>query len=350
MEAGMITSRLYDKVYGCLVGGLVGDALGGPAEGLHYRAIQERHGEIVEMLEYRGRPAGSATDDSMLKHMLCKAIIRRRGRVTPDDWAEVWREDMDTRYFMTPVVNSYYKIAYVGVPPREAGRGNMTSNSSAMCISPIGILNAGDPARAAADAYDATQLIHSGFCQDGASAAAAAVAAAFSPEATAESIVAAATRHLPAGEMRDSLTATLALAREAGNYAAFRERYYDGHLLPWPRRPDDPPERSTAVDPRESVSVALAILALARGDTYRTIVDCANFGRDADTIATIAGAVVGALNGASSIPENWLKPVLAVAAVDQAELARQLLDVLLEQVAEAEARVARLRTLASTIA
>jgi len=343
----MSTSRLYDKVYGCLVGGLVGDALGGPAEGLHYRAIQERYGEIVEMLEYRGRPAGSATDDSMLKHMLCKAIVRKRGRVTPDDWAEVWREDMDPRHFMTPVANTYYKIAYAGVPPREAGRGNMTSNSSAMCISPIGILDAGDPARAAADAYDVTQLIHSGFPQDGASAAAAAVAEAFRPEATAESIAGAAIRHIPAGEMRHALETILALAREAGDYHAFRERYYEGHLLPWPRRPDDPPERSTAVDPRESVSVALAILALARGDTHRTIVGCANFGRDADTIATIAGAVVGALNGAGSIPERWLRPVLAVVPVDQAALAGQLLDVLLEQVAQVEARVAGLRALAA---
>jgi ADP-ribosylglycohydrolase len=332
-------------VLGCLVGGLVGDALGGPAEGLHYRAVESRFGQITQMLPYGGKPAGSSTDDSLLKHMLCRAIINRGGRVTPDDWAAVWRKEMDVRQFYYPVANAYYKVVYQNVPPREAGRGNMVSNSSAMCISPIGILCAGDPERAAADALDVTQLIHSGPTQEGAMAAAAAVAEAFRPSASAASVYSAALGCLPAGEMRESLEGARRIVEAAPTYPEFRLRYYATSLLPWPRPPDEPEERSTAVDPRESVAVALAVMLLAGGDTRSTIAGCANFGRDADTIATIAGSVVGALNGLTAIPEEWVGPVLSATPVDQEELARQLVEVLRGQLARQADRLAALRDL-----
>ena len=43
----MQSSQLFDKVYGCLVGGLVGDAMGGPIEGMTADFIRELHGGVV---------------------------------------------------------------------------------------------------------------------------------------------------------------------------------------------------------------------------------------------------------------------------------------------------------------
>ena len=45
------TSRLYDKVMGCLYGGAVGDALGAPAEWYLPDQIQERYGYITDFVE-----------------------------------------------------------------------------------------------------------------------------------------------------------------------------------------------------------------------------------------------------------------------------------------------------------
>ena len=53
-----------------------------------------------------------------------------------------------------------------------------------MCISPVGIVNACNPQQAADQTYNLASLIHVhdvSFCQDGAAAMAAAVAAAFDP-------------------------------------------------------------------------------------------------------------------------------------------------------------------------
>ncbi len=64
--------------------------------------------------------------------------------------------------------------------PRTIASGNMPSSSSAMAIAPVGIVNAGHPRAAAAQAMELASLIHVtdvAFCQDGA----AAIAAATSP-------------------------------------------------------------------------------------------------------------------------------------------------------------------------
>jgi ADP-ribosylglycohydrolase len=338
-------NRLLDRIAGCLVGGLIGDALGGPAEGKHYRLIEQQFGEITDLLDYGKGPAGTATDDSALKHMLCEAILRAGGPPAPDHWADVWRERMQLRMFYTPVVNAYYKVFVQGVPPREAGRGNMVSNSSAMCISPIGIIDAGDPAAAARDAYYVTQLIHSGFPQDGACAAAAAVAAALAPDATPNAVVEASWRYLdPSSEMPRYIKTAVELAQAEGDYRRFRAAYYRDYLLPWPGN-DETTGRSTAVDPRESVSVALALFVLARGDAVQTVRYCANFGRDADTIATIGGSIAGALQGRSAFPERWVQLVETQNRVDQAALAQQLHDLLLRRIAGQEARCRALRSM-----
>ena len=353
---------LFKKIYGCLTGGLVGDAMGGPSEGMHYKEIKAKFGEITRLMDYRGKPTGYATDDSALKHMLCKAIIRRGGRPSCEDWAEVWWEDMDLRIFIAPVINSFNKIFLMGVPPREAGHGNQLSNSSSMCISPIGIINPCDPRQAALDAYCLSQMIHSGFPQDGASAVAAATAAAFNPEAGVDSIVEAALTYLPKNsEVLIGIDYAMGLARESRDYITFRERFYEGIEA----EPGDPvvdprpiflpsyerlnerlkSKRYFIADPRESIPVALAIFWLDRGDPVKTIIDCANFARDSDTIGTIAGAIAGAFKGIDAFPSEWIKTVQKVNQPDQVELSKHLFNIVVKIVRETEERVQILKRL-----
>ena len=121
--------------------------------------------------------------------------------------------------------------------------------------------------------------------------------------------------------MRGSIEATLSLAREVDGYQVFRERYYAQRLLPGIAMPDS----------RETVPVALSLLYLAGGDPRQAILYGANFGRDADTIASMAGAVAGAFRGATAFPPPWLAKLTAESPRAHQDVARQLTDVILKR-------------------
>jgi hypothetical protein len=110
---------------------------------------------------------------------------------------------------------------------------------------------------------------------------------------------------------------------------ARREPFYREFLVPFP-----PWE---AVFPLEMAPCALALCLIARGDAEQALLGCANFGRDADTIATIGGAIAGALRGAEALPAAWVSAVRAATPVDQDELTTSLLAVLRRRADDAAA-------------
>jgi ADP-ribosyl-[dinitrogen reductase] hydrolase len=57
----------------------------------------------------------------------------------------------------------------------------------------------------------------------------------------------------------------------------------------------------------ETVPSVLYILARHAGDPEEALVRAVNDTKDNDTIAAIVGAAVGALHGASGLPERWVK-------------------------------------------
>jgi ADP-ribosylglycohydrolase len=306
---------------------------------MSYQKIEELFGWVDQLLPSGdtlesarfdpGRAAGVVTDDTQLKQLLCEAIIRKGGRVTADDWAEIWLEQMDG-WFYTPVVNAYHKLFAGDVRPREAGRGCMASNSSAMSISPVGIINACHPAQAAQDAHDVAGLIHEGYARDGACAVAAAVAAAFHPQATVDSVLQAATAYLyRTGQMNIRIEQALDLARKTGEYRVFRQEFYEQMLLSYPQNamvaPTPPPEGFyDTAEPRETIPTALALFLLAEGRWRPAVEYAANFGRDSDTIGAIVGAIAGAFEGAKAIPAEWVLLINSMNPTNQYELADKM--------------------------
>ena len=85
--------------------------------------------------------------------------------------------------------------------------------------------------------------------------------------------------------------------------------------------------------------MALALLLLADGDPNELALMAANFGRDADTIGTMACSVAGALAGNLAIRPTWAAKVRAATPVDQDELTDMLLAVLQARLAAERARV-----------
>ena len=82
----------------------------------------------------------------------------------------------------------------------------------------------------------------------------------------------------------------------------------------------------------EMVPAALALCVIAKGDAEQAIVGAANLGRDADTIASMAGQLCGTLQGASGLPPTWVAQVLhANPEPDLEQVAEQLCEVLMAQ-------------------
>ena len=309
------TEELARRFLPVIVGARVGDAMGAPVEGMNAEDIERRFGWVDTF-------TGDGTDDSLMASLLADALLASGGDAGADEWAAEWirqRDRIDARRdrFFPSVLHTVEKLAN-GLPPRRVAEGNMPSSSSAMCIWPVGLVNAGDPRAAAAQAYSLAALIHVGevdFCQDAAAAVAAAVAAGIRPgtgvaEACAEALAA---LHPVSGSVMRELTAdAIAEAGGAFGYEAFRQGYVARFGRP------------IACDSRETVPAAFALATLAGGDLRRGVELAVNFGRDTDTIATMTGALCGAIGGRDAIPESWMTSLGSTAVRDAEDLAGKL--------------------------
>lgn len=322
---------LEDRIYGCLLGGMIGDAMGAPGEGKTFRQIQEQYGpEGITSFQ------GVGTDDTAIREQLIDAILREEGFVTCDAFATSFQRFRQANYsqWWVPVRNAFHKFDSKVTLPIDTGWGNAPSSSSAMAISPMGILNAAQPRQAALETFGVASFLHggpSGFCRDAACAMAAAVAEALHPQATVAMIVEAATKYLPpvsAQEIILCVESTRRMAQEAGSYELFRDSFYAISL------------REEQCDSRETVPVALALFEMMEGDPEKSILRAANFGRDADTIATMVGGLCGAFRGASGLPQAWQQQVSPEVQARYRHFAAQL-TALVRQRAENAANYAR---------
>jgi ADP-ribosylglycohydrolase len=324
-----------------MLGGLIGDAIGTPTEGMDYQDITARFGWVDDF-------DCDGTDDTVMKVLLSRALIRTDGYATLDDWAAVWLDNWQDIFssklakFFISVLHTAHKLRRHATP-RMAALGNMPSSSSAMCISPVGIINACNPRMAALQTYNLASLIHVqdvGFCQDGAVAMAAAVAEAFRPGASVASVLRASTEYiLPASgaEMLAAIEAAMGLARDTGDCHRFREAAYARSESMF---------RAITCDSRETVPITLALFWLADGDVEKCVVYGANFGRDADTIASMAGAIAGALHGVGGIRSEWVEKANRLSESVSEKLAEGLVEAAMRKAESEKASAEQFRSIA----
>ncbi|MFC8507116.1 ADP-ribosylglycohydrolase family protein [Streptomyces sp. NPDC057411] len=345
-----MTPTLDDRITGSLIGAAVGDALGGPVEGYTPDQILERHGGRVTGIvgpwngeDWRtARPIapyhkgdGHVTDDTLMTHALIRVYERVRDHLDAYAVAEhlvpelmgrpVWIPELEAealplqRVFLAEkwIVT---RLHYAHADPREAGTGNIVNCGAAMYMAPVGLVNAANPAAAYAEAVDIAGAHQSSYGREAAGVFAAAVAAACVPGATPRSVV----------------EAALALAKdgtrsaiEAVAEAADGHRDFESALVPLRRAvaPYDsvgPDYRAPSLDARrpsrlhaiEELPIALGMLLVGAGDYRRTVLGAVNYGRDCDSIATMAGAISGALGGEAAVPAEWAKRVAEASRLD----------------------------------
>ena len=360
-------SLLFKKVFGCVMGGAVGDAFGGPIETMHADFIRKLHGgPVTDLIDYRSRPAdffqpeknssyawsydaGSHTDDTYFALLNARCIIDKGGRINCEDLADYWMKECDISRGWESVTSSYRKLMLTYRPARMVGEGNIGDNSSAMCIGPIGIINACDPYQASLDAYDVMSLLHWDHSRDAAGIIAAAVAEAFKPDATVDSIVDAAIENIPGGKfsrMYKPMVLAVELARQAKDSEELTKLYYDQLIIDWSgrgREADSDGRHASSCEAYESIPCAIGMFVNAGGDYVKTIIGAANFGRDCDTIACMAGYIAGAYNGIDGIPEKWVNTCLkANPDPDMTQIAEGLTECILKERKKMEDRMAML--------
>jgi hypothetical protein len=98
-------------------------------------------------------------------------------------------------------------------------------------------------------------------------------------------------------------------ADETGDVPAFRDCFYE-YLIDWWSRPARRWDKEHYVQGTgiESVPLAMTLLYLCR-DVNEVMIEAANFGRDADSIANMAGSIAGAIQGASAVRQDWIDTV-----------------------------------------
>jgi hypothetical protein len=165
---------------------------------------------------------------------------------------------------------------------------------------------------------------------------AACVAEAMHPESSVDSVVGVALRLAKDGT-RDAIEAVVDAASNLDGWrdgglatlrAAFARFDSVGEHYAQPAQNARIPSRLHSI---EEVPIALGLLVATRGDYSETMLGGVNYGRDSDSIASMGGALAGALG--SPPPAEWVEQVGAASKLDledagrtMAEVAREILE------------------------
>lgn len=298
---------LEDRLFGCLLGQALGDALGFPVEGrapeicaTYVRAVLRsgRAGSVSA----RGFEFGQYTDDSQLARELVSSFVDRGG-FDPADYgkriAAIFVEGRIVGRGRTTEAAAL-RLAQ-GVPWYEAGAPPpVAGNGSAMRAGPIGVLYGHDAERLKQVAVDQGRITHADpRTVAGSVAIAAGVALAVCSASINQTLFVEELADKVA-EIDDGFTDALrclphwlTLSPDAAATEIARAGLLAGERSQWP-----------GISPFVTPSVLWALYSFLRSpdDYWETILTAIGVGGDVDTTAAMAGAIAGARLGPAAIP------------------------------------------------
>ncbi|GAB2553518.1 ADP-ribosylglycohydrolase family protein [Kribbella endophytica] len=338
------------RAVGALYGLAIGDALGMPTQSLPRARIVELYGEVVDGLRpapddqplAAGMPAGSITDDTEQAILLGRLVVEGNGLVDGHELARrllAWEDDMRARGsldLLGPSTKRALDALLAGGDITQTGRYG-TTNGAAMRITPVGIATPPDLLIDRVIAASAPTH-NTGLALAAASAVAAAVSVG-----------------VDGATVREATTAAVAAAREAASHGFWVAGADVSRRIEWALEVlaapgdangsghGDQSGRAAVLEPgvaagllyelvgtslaaQESVPAAFAV-ANGFDDPWMVVRVAASVGGDTDTIAAIAGAVVGACHGVDGFPEDVRRTVSAVNGLELESLAGELLKV-----------------------
>lgn len=339
------SQTLYERILGSLATSCIGDALGCATEMLTMSDIKATYGDFVNELiaPYEGhplfpdkRPPGQWTDDASLLIKMAEAVIASEGYLTFEHVADQllrWAE-LPEYACAGPSTIAAINALKSGVNPRMSGRtgrlaADGVSNGAAMKVSPAGLANPGDLDGAVGDSITMTVPTHgTSVAVEGAAAIAAGVAQALEEEATVASVVQACLYGAVEGKKRSK-----GLVRQVPSPSVYKRTELAVDLACrnsdiYKTMADLEAYVGTGLAIYETVPTAIGLFVAANGDPFTTVYAAANIGNDTDTIATIAGALAGALRGFASVPEHLYRQVVEVNQVDLEGISKAIVEVI----------------------
>ena len=304
LRAEVARPLLERRVLGCVLGAAVGDALGHPTEFMRsYAAIQAAFGPsgvqgYALHWERDGRQFAPYTDDTQMAEIVLRALIEsRRAGADLDatmramaagfiEWAE--HPQGGHRAPGNACLAGCRRLA-AGARWDQAGAGDAGGCGSVMRAYPFGVIFHDQPEKAEAWAVAHSKLTHGAPIALAACAAMAAGVAScmagHSPAEVVETMRAAAARH-------DGGTAVM--IADAARAAAGNEP--EEKVL----------ERLQGWAAHEAIAAGTYVFCLHSDGFVAAALRAANTPGDSDSIATIAGALVGARLGVEAIPADWI--------------------------------------------
>ena len=318
---------LQDRIHAALALAGMGDALGAPTEQWTIDEIAAKYGGLVMAFDdppadtFAGANQGlraEVTDDASQMYYLARAMVAAGGALSQEQWVEClldWVATSPKAGFMGPSTAGIVKAlqeggdtALVGVIGQSRRKMTTvgTTNGAAMRVAPVGLVYPGNIEEACRSALFTCLPSHdtgvaiAAACSVAAACAKALVSDELEPVLAAaaagghigERLARASARMVAGPSYPARLEMALRVAREAGSDGEFLHRMEN--------------EVGNSVLAAESVPAAIGVVAYAKADPLRTIALSASIGNDTDSIATMAGAIVGAMRGTAALPQDLL--------------------------------------------
>jgi len=285
------------KFSGALLGGICGDVLGAPVEGMSAERIRAEYGRVTTVIP---DPDGVAryTDDTQMTLALGRAMVRR-GAVDAGECAAAYAAAFDPLRGYGRSATEILRALQGGADWQRTGEmqfpGGSFGNGAAMRIAPVGLVyGTVSPAvlrREVKAAVCATHVHPEAI--DGAVLLARAIGRArdldsCSPE-----------------RLRELMPDLLQLINDPD----FGERLNRVRELLLQKASGAAAHRllGSGVRTRESVPFALFLALRYVEEPLQGLLAAVNAGGDTDTVAAMTGSILGALHGTEIFPADWLE-------------------------------------------
>ncbi|HJO94369.1 MAG TPA: ADP-ribosylglycohydrolase family protein [Victivallales bacterium] len=317
-------NNMFKKIYGCLIGAAIGDAMGGPVEMLDHDQISREYGKVQDLLYYDNvdpnphgpwkKDAGSITDDTRLRNLIINAVVNSEYNISEYDVDKEiinFYHNSENELQKDWIEEYYYKAIYKA---SKLAFGGQPTNAGVMSLQPIGILYLCDPDTAFSKAFNLFNYTDSYSRYSGAFSAAL-TSAGFIPGVTAKETVLLSLDAMKKYKLsvegprwtNVDLYQHVAMENEQLIFRAIEiaEKYNDVDSESFKKEIYDKLLQKYKYDGSETIALSVAALIAAKGDFKISVQGAVNLGRDNDSSATLVGAVTGAMSGADIIPKTW---------------------------------------------
>ena len=295
---------MRSRIQGAVLGAAVGDALGHPTEFLSHDEIRRKFGldgviGFELWWERDGRRFAPYTDDTQMAEIVLRSLVEHRNEQMNVVMEEIahgfahWSTSPQGGHRApgNACMRGAGRLA-AGVHWREAGGAHDGGCGSVMRAYPFGLMFSDDVEQAEYWAVEHSRMTHGDPI---ALAACAAMAVGVAGEVLGDEPEAVLAHMIEAAGRHDASTAQMAEQAVLDGEAGAEPAVVLARLEGWAAH--------------EAIAAAMYVITRHPRDLRAALLEGANAHGDSDSIATLAGALLGARLGVEALPEDWVRDV-----------------------------------------